>query len=208
MRTERGLDRLVFFTDAVTAIAITLLILPLVDTVASEASKTSDIQEFLSRNLPQMGTFVLSFAVIARLWVAHHGLFEHVRSYTRQLIWVDLLWAFTIVLLPLPTALISQFATSRVTVALYIGTMTVSSAALSIMMVMVRRNAELHSESNPLTYRMVFGTVANTVEFAIALVIGVVFPSINFFALLLLVVCAPIEHYFERRHSARIGSDI
>jgi uncharacterized membrane protein len=44
MQTERGLDRLTYFTDAIAAIAITLLILPIVDHVAD--SEAPDVGAF------------------------------------------------------------------------------------------------------------------------------------------------------------------
>jgi uncharacterized membrane protein len=51
MKTTRGLDRLVFFTDAVTAIAITLLILPLVDSVERAAGEGHSAAQFIGDDL-------------------------------------------------------------------------------------------------------------------------------------------------------------
>ncbi len=205
MRTERGLDRLVFFTDAVTAIAITLLILPLVDSVAQTTIHPSTVESFLAENLGQLGTFVLSFIVIARLWVSHHGLFEHVKSYSPRLMRINLFWAFTVVLLPLPTAIITRFPTDRLTIAFYIGTMTLSSAALTIMALMVRRTPALEAEENPLDSGKLFSNAVTTVGFVIALVVGVVFPVINFWALLVLLLSGPVEAVAARRRAVRAG---
>jgi uncharacterized membrane protein len=203
MRTERGLDRLVFFTDAVTAIAITLLILPLVDAVTSDTAKSASVEQFIGSHLGQLATFALSFVVIARLWLAHHSLFEHVRSYSPQLVFLDLFWAFTIVLLPLPTALIAQFRTDTVTTGFYIGTMTLSSVALSAMAVIVHKNPELELKDNPLTGDKVFASIATTVEFALALILGVTVPAINFSALLILLLGIPLEAIMTRRRANR-----
>jgi uncharacterized membrane protein len=85
MGTTRGLERLIFFTDAVTAIAITLLILPIVDAVPEAAAENFTIQRFLGEHWPQLLTFLISFLVIARLWISHHSIFEHVARYSRRL---------------------------------------------------------------------------------------------------------------------------
>ncbi|MFK4299361.1 putative membrane protein [Arthrobacter sp. GAS37] len=112
MQTTRGLDRLVFFTDAVTAIAITLLVLPLVDSVTQAARDGLSAEQFIGNNFAAISGFALSFVVIARLWLAHHSTFEHVRSYSSPLLLLNLFWAFTVVVLPLPTEMVSQFRTS------------------------------------------------------------------------------------------------
>jgi uncharacterized membrane protein len=140
MQTTRGLDRLVFFTDAVSAIAITLLILPLVDAVAESANKGHNATQFIGDNWNSIGAFALSFAVIARLWMTHHAVFEHVKSYNRPLLLLSLLWAFTVVLLPLPTEMVSQFRTSPLTVGVYTGTMAASSLTLMAMTLLIRRS--------------------------------------------------------------------
>ncbi len=65
---SRDFERFVTFIDAVVAIAITLLVLPLVDlTVDFEGSVT-----VLLRNLAEIGGFLLSFIVIANAWFAQH----------------------------------------------------------------------------------------------------------------------------------------
>jgi uncharacterized membrane protein len=203
MRTTRGLERLIFFTDAITAIAITLLILPLVDLVPDAADHYKTAGDFLADHLGEALSFVVSFAVIARLWIGHHALFEHVRAYSSRLLALSLLWAFTIVLLPLPTALFSEYSSSFSTVSFYIGTMTVSSLCLTAMTVLVRRDPVLQSPDNPISDRTLVGSWGTTIAFIAALIVGSLFIHINFWALLLLAVTPPIEKIFVRRMALR-----
>ena len=83
----RDPDRLVFFTDAVVAIAITLLVLPLVDVVPVAAQNGQSATEVITDHQPEVFGFLLSFAVITRLWFAHHNFFRHVRAYSRPRFW-------------------------------------------------------------------------------------------------------------------------
>ena len=76
---ERGLERLVLFSDAVVAIALTLLILPLTD-VEIEAGQT--LVEVLRNYSGKLLAFGISFAVIARYWLGHHSIFKDVRPTT------------------------------------------------------------------------------------------------------------------------------
>lgn len=158
MQTTRGLDRLVFFTDAVTAIAITLLVLPLVDSVTEAAHDGLSVEQFIGNNVAAISGFALSFVVIARLWLAHHSTFEHVRSYSRPLLLLNLFWAFRVVVLPLPTEMVSQFRTSALSVGVYIGTMAASSLTLTAMTLLIRKHPRLELEENPLPGREVFSS--------------------------------------------------
>ena len=65
VHTERGFDRLVNFSDAVVAIAITLLILPLVDTAATVGTESAG--KLVVQNGYKLFVFVLSFAVIGQI---------------------------------------------------------------------------------------------------------------------------------------------
>jgi uncharacterized membrane protein len=96
-------DRVLFFSDAIFAIAITLLIVDLqVPDVAHVESG-----EQLRETLPQIGGFALSFAVIGLFWIAHHGLFRYIKGLNRSLVLLNLLFLGCIAFLPYPTALLS-----------------------------------------------------------------------------------------------------
>jgi uncharacterized membrane protein len=198
MPTTRGLERLVFFTDAVVAIAITLLILPLVDAASNASDSNVGPAEFLSDHYWQILAFLISFAVIARLWVAHHRLFEHIAAYNAGVVWCSLGWAFTIVVLPLPTAMTAQFDPGPVTIGFYVGTMLASSALLTLLMLVVRRNPALQAPGNPIARNVVLNSVSTTGLFLLALVIGVLVPALNYFALFLLVFSGPVRRLLER----------
>jgi uncharacterized membrane protein len=207
MATERGLDRVIFFTDAVAAIAITLLILPLVDEVPSAADDGLSVQEFLQRNSSQLLGFAISFAVIARLWMAHHSLFQHVRAHTPLLLWLNFVWAFTIAVLPLPTAVISEFTIDGPARALYIGTMAASSCVLTLLLVTIVRTPGLVAPDAPMSARAVLGSTISSGLFFVALLVGVLSSTVGLWAMLVLFLAGPLERILtrpiERMRSAR-----
>jgi hypothetical protein len=96
-------DRILFFSDAVFAIAITLLIVDL--RVPDVAQLQSGRQ--LRHAIPQIGGFAYSFAAIGLFWLAHHGLFRHIKGLDRPLVLLNLLFLGTIAFVPYPTALLS-----------------------------------------------------------------------------------------------------
>jgi uncharacterized membrane protein len=198
MATDRGLDRLTYFTDAIAAIAITLLILPIVDRVADSGSAA----EFFEENLPSLGAFALSFLVIARLWIAHHSAFEHVVTYTSPLRWLSLAWAFTIALLPLPTAMVAQWTTTWPVVLFYIGTMTASSLLLTAIYLYIRRHPVVQNDESPVSTERIRTSLLTNAEFLLALIVGTLVPVINYFALLALFLSIPINAVLRRRARA------
>jgi uncharacterized membrane protein len=197
MGTKRGFDRMIFFTDAVTAIAITLLILPLVDLVP-EAKPDTSAAVFLGDHLSQLFSFALSFVVIARLWVANHRIFEHVELATRALMWLNLAWAFTVVFLPLPTALTAGLHPSRSTIALYIGTMALSSIILSLISIVIYRRPDIENNDR-LKIVSVEGNVSTSVLFVVAFGVAVIWPHLTYYPLLLLLLSGPIDRFVRPR---------
>jgi uncharacterized membrane protein len=201
VRTERGLDRLVTFLDAVVAIAITLLVLPLIEVLAED--RGADLGVVLSDNLGQFGAFALSFVVIARLWLAHHAIVESVGGYDVLFLWLNLLWTFTIVLLPFATQVIAEFGTDRLSVGLYIGTILASSSATTALVLLLRRRAPLRRQGVSAADVDVAPSGVVTGLLALALVLGVVFRPVNFFAMFLLFLSGPVERLVHRVRAGR-----
>jgi uncharacterized membrane protein len=98
------LDRMVFFCDAVVAIAITLLALDLKPS-AGEHEHLSFAA--IRGNGHQFLAFLLSFLYISIFWTIHHKFFSQVKEIDRKLLWYNLGWLLFIVLLPFSTTLIS-----------------------------------------------------------------------------------------------------
>lgn len=195
VRTERGLDRLVTFLDAIVAIAITLLVLPLVDVLAA-AEEDAALVPVLAEEAVQFGTFLLSFVVIARLWLEHHRLVERVGGYDEAFVVTNLAWSCTVVLLPFATQVVALFGTERVAVATYIGTIAASSACLSVMSVLLWRRPLLRKAGADAPVGPVAGLVTTGI-LVVALVLGVLLPAVNYFALLLLLLTGPIARRFR-----------
>jgi uncharacterized membrane protein len=196
---ERSPERLVFFSDAVVAIALTLLILPLADAAPDAAEKYAHSFEVITANQAKIYSFLLSFAVIARLWMAHHRLFEEVKAYNQRLMQLNLCWLLTIVVLPFPTEMIGKFHDDRFTAAFYIGTMLAANICLFGMVLTVRADPALAKHSDGISDRRRFMLGVTTAILAVALVLAASVPRVGYFALLLLVLSSPIGWIRYRR---------
>src|SRR5690348_13690017 len=149
MRTTRGLDRIITFVDAVVAIAITLLVLPLVEILGGETHHQS-LLHVMQDNAGRFGAFLLSFAVIARFWLAHHRIVETVEIYDAAFILINFLWMLTIVFLPFATQVAAVYgALERLAVATYLGTVTANSLFLTALAILVSRRDALRRPDAP-----------------------------------------------------------
>ena len=93
-------ERFKAFVDAVVAIAMTLLILPLMESVSEAASGHMSTAEFLNEHSGQLLSFGLSFLLIATFWMGHHRQYRDVEWITGPLLWINVAWMATIVWLP------------------------------------------------------------------------------------------------------------
>lgn len=107
-------DRLILFSDAVFAIAITLLIIEI--KIPEMGGLPVDDQSFWQAFVPSIPKFIgfaMSFALIGLYWSKHHQLFGFVTGYTPKLIFLNLFLLFAIVLMPYTTAVYSEFSDDK-----------------------------------------------------------------------------------------------
>ncbi|MGV8979043.1 MAG: TMEM175 family protein [Cellulomonas sp.] len=187
------------FLDAVVAIAITLLVLPLVDLLGNDSQH--DLGALLAAHQAQFGSFLLTFVVIANAWLTHHRLIERVGTYDRAFLHLNLAWMLTVVVLPFSAQVIADFRTQRLSVGIYVGTIALNSAAGTALALLVHRRPVLRrgsnetgDEPNPLESIVTTGLVF------LALIVGVALPAVNFFALLLLLLVEPLMWLIRHVH--------
>ena len=95
---------MVLFSDAVFAIVITLLVLPLTAEIELPEGG-QDLAAHVWEQWPRVLSFLVSFLVIGQFWIAHHHMFEHIRRYDQGLLWLNLVSLLTVSFMPFPTAL-------------------------------------------------------------------------------------------------------
>ena len=116
------LERLTFFSDAVFAIAITLLVIE----IHVPRLGVADDQAYLAalhELMPSFMGFILSFLVIGALWAAHHRVFGLLADYDSGLVMPNLLLLMVIAFMPFATALMSANPLARVPELFYAGTL-------------------------------------------------------------------------------------
>ncbi len=130
---ERNLERLIFFSDAVIAIAITLLALDLQVPAIPAAVAAGQLPDKLFEMLPVFMMFFISFLVIGIFWISHHRIFGYIERYDDRLIWLNLLFLVFIVLLPFTTRLLGQYTLLPLVNVLYALTVVGCSAGLTLL---------------------------------------------------------------------------
>jgi uncharacterized membrane protein len=101
-RTQFQIDRIAFFSDAVIAIALTLMVLEI---KMPEMGKNITLQQILDRYGASMALHTIAlfvgFSTIGNLWIRHHQLFEHIINYNHRMMRINLYFLFSVMLLPI-----------------------------------------------------------------------------------------------------------
>jgi uncharacterized membrane protein len=92
------------FSDAVFAIAITLLILE----IKVPTQNQGRLADLLLRQWPSYLAFITSFAYIGILWISHHRMFNHITKSTDALLALNLLLLLGVTVVPFPTAVLAE----------------------------------------------------------------------------------------------------
>jgi uncharacterized membrane protein len=194
---HRDFDRLLTFVDAVVAIAITLLVLPLAEAGTELGNSTA--AELLSAHSDDLLGFGLSFVVIARLWLGQHHIVSGVVRQNPTLTWLLLAWTFTIVFLPFPTSLVAVTDHDPGAKILYLGTMAVSSVILALVAWVIRQDASVRDTDEAPD---IWQSAGVAVGFLAALAVMLAFPHTSYWPLLLLFLVDPAVRLVRRRRRA------
>lgn len=111
-KKEFQLERMILFSDAVFAIAITLLVIEIKVPEIHEEISDKALSLSLVHLVPKFLGFLISFLLIGLYWTVHHRMFGYVTDYNNRLLWLNLFFLFFIVLMPFSTGFYSEYAGS------------------------------------------------------------------------------------------------
>lgn len=178
------LERLTFFSDAVFAIAITLLVIEIHVPRLAEVDDRAMLAELLALQ-PSIFGFVLSFLVIGALWAAHHRVFGMLTGYSRSVMMPNMLLLMVIAFMPFATALMSANPRSHVAEVFYSATLLLAGLLQRWLFGRALQPGFLQPDLQPADAAAVLGRAWGLpLAAAVSLLLAWFYPAFNNFVLL------------------------
>lgn len=133
---HRLVHRLLFFTDAVFAIAMTLLVLELKPPVAETSG---ELMAALHAMTGHFIAFTMSFALAGVFWIAHMNTLRRLEHFDWPTVWANLVFLFAVTLIPFSSALLGEAGPGPAPWQLYSAQMMFTSAATTLLLLVASR---------------------------------------------------------------------
>ena len=188
---ELQLERIVFFSDAVFAIAITLLIIEVKVPHLEHAASNRDFLVAVAQLIPKFIGYFFSFLVVGAYWIGHHRVYGMIVDWNYGLVWRNVFFLMAIAFMPFSSAFFSEYFTELVPMVLYALTFAVAGLLEINQVRYAARNGLLdptipRAETQHIMWRMSVLPVAALA----AIAIGSIKPMFAGFAFMLI----PIAH--------------
>ena len=187
-----GFGRMVFFSDAVVAIAIALIVLPLVDKAGDPDTVT--VLQFAQANGYALVAAATSFAAIGAFWLRHHTLFCGPVKYSPIVLKANFLWLACIVCIPVATILDVGPARTRGGTSFYLMTIAATMASSLVLKKCLALRDRRHDAR-----RAFFADWSPVFLLVIAAVAVHFAPQIGLFGLSILLLTRPVGRIVRGR---------
>ncbi len=170
--------RLEAFSDGVLAIAITLLVLDIRVPHVEYAQLPAALHEIL----PNIFSYLVSFAIIGVYWVGHHYYFSWIKKTDGTFTWLNILLLLLISFIPFPTSLLGEYPFQQIPVTIYGLNLLAVNIVSFIMILYVYYNPELATPEFGKDQKMRFVRLFTIINIIYLLAIGISFfaPKISY----------------------------
>jgi uncharacterized membrane protein len=151
-RDEAGVEfnRIVAFSDGVFAIAITLLVLGLLIPQGQP-----HLTKLLIGQEADLLAYAVSFAVIGRLWIAHHRFFAALERFDATLMGLNLVYLAFLVLVPFTSSVLGDYSRETAAVVLYAINLACVSLTFQAQIIYAYRRSLVWPEARDFEHRQV-----------------------------------------------------
>ncbi len=199
-RSESELEfgRILAFSDAVFAIAMTILVLTITVPNIPDRLVADELPGKIADLWPHLFSYLLSFAVIGVHWIGHHVIFSRIVRYDMRLVAINLAFLCFIALLPFPTELLGEYGDQAISVVIYATNLTILGVLQTWLFVhAIRRGLLRESISDEEEKHWIANLVFKPIIFGASIPIAIfVSPSLAQYSWILLLVLRP----FLRRY--------
>ena len=110
LKKEFQIERMILFSDAVFAIAITLMAIEIKVPAIEHDVTDRALLLALGKLALKFAGFFISFFIIGLYWTVHHRLFSYVENYNNRLLWINLIFLLSIILMPFSSGFYGEYS--------------------------------------------------------------------------------------------------
>lgn len=140
---HRFLERTVALSDGVAAIAITLLVLPLIGLDAPDVDHGETVWDAIVADQTTLMAAGITFVVIAALWFAHARTFARIERVDNAIAWANIAYLLAIVVLPFAADWLQEDGFEAGVGSLYYLVLALASGSLGFITLHANRRPEL-----------------------------------------------------------------
>lgn len=122
---DTALERLIFLSDGVFAIAITLLVLEIIPAI-QENLTPDKVSGMLVGLWGKILTYIISFILISVYWITHQNMFHYIKRSNNILIWLNIFYLMSVAFLPVSTIVLGDYGSQSVAVIFYASSLTIT----------------------------------------------------------------------------------
>ncbi len=125
-------ERMMFFSDGIFAITVTLLILEIKVPEIPENLISTELHNALLHLIPNFLAYVLSFLILGIYWIAHHNIFMYIKHHDHVMLWLNTVFMMCVAAVPFPTALLSRYPNQQISLITYASILVVTGVMLDL----------------------------------------------------------------------------
>ncbi|MBN9616046.1 MAG: hypothetical protein BGO25_15805 [Acidobacteriales bacterium 59-55] len=144
MSLQLTTGRIATFSDGVIAVIITVMVLDL----KVPARDLPDL-EGLRKVLPLLMIYALSFVEVGIYWVNHHYMIDDVEQVSHSLLWANLVFLFTLSLIPFGTAWVGERGLTPFALSLYLVCCALPTVSWIVLSIVVRHRTHIPLAGSP-----------------------------------------------------------
>jgi uncharacterized membrane protein len=193
-------SRVVFFTDAVFAIAMTLLVVEVgvPDPIrGAAADDPGALLEVLGDKVPLIAAFFVGCFVIGSYWAAHHRFMSWLAAVDPGFVGLTVVYLAFVALLPFPTSVLGEFGDNPISAVLFAVNLGVVSTMEAVLFVHARRRRLFREDWPEQVYRWELrASLSPVLVFALSVPVAFVKPWL---AILVWFLAFPLGRLLDRR---------
>jgi uncharacterized membrane protein len=102
-------------SDSIFAFSMTLLVMNFTFPAVGLLFSDKQVTEFFLKEIYKFDRYVLTFVLLAILWINHHRQFHHIKRADRQFLWIQIVILLFIVMVPFTAAWMSAYSHLHIT---------------------------------------------------------------------------------------------